>query len=581
MKTTINLVGVLVGLSHATSQAATVLYSENFNGEGTASTAYNDGTNPEVNVGSIGTLQSTGSNQGGNAGDTAWRFNAGSVINGGNGLRFGTGHNWATGANSAAILAAGGFSIAFDFDLAGNGVATDWFSVRVGSGGENSGVNFVGVDFAALIRGNGQVTTFEDGAQSDFGTATVGAPRSVVFSYAFDSWNAATTVNFTGFVDGSKVATDSFTWNSTNDVKVVFGGRVTGSLVDNIYVGTTATTFNWDANSTAAGTGGTGNWSNGTTNNTWNTGTLSSGWQSGSLNSHWQSTGTQSKAVFGGAAGTVTIDAGGVAANALTFETTGYEVTGGTLTLNGTTPTVTTNTGVDATISSVIAGSAGLVKAGSGTLTLSGVNTYTGATTISNGTLIVGDGTSGSLGNTAVTVASGATLGGSGTIGGATTVQGTHNAGNADVSSGVGSQAFSSDLTYATGSIFEWDLNASSIASGFDTVSAAGNISVESDAIFKVILGATALADIMNAGNTFWNTPFGTQDWAMSDIFGAAFASGAFSSVETSTDVSSYGSFSITGTSLTWTAVPEPSSALAGILLGLGLLHRRRPACGH
>jgi uncharacterized protein (TIGR03382 family) len=238
MNKTINLVGMLASLSLATSQAATILYSENFNGEGTSSTAYNDGTTPEVNVGSIGTLQSTGSNQGGNAGDTAWRFNAGSRTNGGNGLRFGTGHNWATGANSAAILAAGGFSIAFDFDLAGNGGAADWFSVRVGSGGENSGVDFVGVDFAALIRGNGQVTTIEDGAQGDFGTATAVAARSVVFNYAFESWDGGTTVNFTGFVDGSKVATDSFTWNSTNDVKIVFGGRVTGSLIDNIVVAT-------------------------------------------------------------------------------------------------------------------------------------------------------------------------------------------------------------------------------------------------------------------------------------------------------------------------------------------------------
>jgi MYXO-CTERM domain-containing protein len=32
----------------------------------------------------------------------------------------------------------------------------------------------------------------------------------------------------------------------------------------------------------------------------------------------------------------------------------------------------------------------------------------------------------------------------------------------------------------------------------------------------------------------------------------------------------------MTGTTLTWTAVPEPSSALTGILLGAGLLRRRR-----
>ena len=34
-------------------------------------------------------------------------------------------------------------------------------------------------------------------------------------------------------------------------------------------------------------------------------------------------------------------------------------------------------------------------------------------------------------------------------------------------------------------------------------------------------------------------------------------------------------SFTISGTSLSWTAVPEPTSALAGLLLGAGLLRRR------
>ena len=38
----------------------------------------------------------------------------------------------------------------------------------------------------------------------------------------------------------------------------------------------------------------------------------------------------------------------------------------------------------------------------------------------------------------------------------------------------------------------------------------------------------------------------------------------------------SQGSFTISGSSLTWTAVPEPSGVLAGMLLGAGLLRRRR-----
>jgi len=61
---------------------------------------------------------------------------------------------------------------------------------------------------------------------------------------------------------------------------------------------------------------------------------------------------------------------------------------------------------------SAIAGSAGLAKNGPGALTLSGENAYTGATTINDGTLQLGDGgETGSLSiNSAISVASGATL---------------------------------------------------------------------------------------------------------------------------------------------------------------------------
>jgi autotransporter-associated beta strand protein len=60
------------------------------------------------------------------------------------------------------------------------------------------------------------------------------------------------------------------------------------------------------------------------------------------------------------------------------------------LILAGTAPTITVNalgTGKTATISAIIEGTAGLTKAGAGTLTLSGANTYTGGTVLNSGTL--------------------------------------------------------------------------------------------------------------------------------------------------------------------------------------------------
>ena len=101
-------------------------------------------------------------------------------------------------------------------------------------------------------------------------------------------------------------------------------------------------------------------------------------------------------ATFEGRAGTVSVTTStpipGV--NSITFTTDGYLLSGGTLTLTGTTGAgngtmITTGTGTD-TIASVIAGSVPLVKYGSGTLVLSNTaDTYTGSTFINGGVLDV------------------------------------------------------------------------------------------------------------------------------------------------------------------------------------------------
>jgi fibronectin-binding autotransporter adhesin len=83
-----------------------------------------------------------------------------------------------------------------------------------------------------------------------------------------------------------------------------------------------------------------------------------------------------------------------------------------------------------------ITGGGGFTQAGTGTTTLNAANTYTGATNVDAGMLMINGDQSGATG--AVSVASGATLGGSGTIGGNTTIAsgGTITAGN-DGSSGT------------------------------------------------------------------------------------------------------------------------------------------------
>lgn len=145
-----------------------------------------------------------------------------------------------------------------------------------------------------------------------------------------------------------------------------------------------AATLYWDGTDlTADADGGNGTWDSSTTN-----------WDSlataGSSIAWPAPGGTDDDAVFGGSSGTVSIAAAGVNANDLTFSTAGYTLTGGGLTLNGTTPTITTS--ANATLGVGIAGSAGLLKAGSATLTLTQPNTYTGTTTLAAGTLALSGG---------------------------------------------------------------------------------------------------------------------------------------------------------------------------------------------
>lgn len=127
---------------------------------------------------------------------------------------------------------------------------------------------------------------------------------------------------------------------------------------------------------------------------TWNTTTPL--WSDGVTDVAWNNS-NNDIAVFGGtngSAGTITLDAG-ITANGLAFQAAGsgnYLISGNTLTLAGSTPTITAH--VDAEISSVIAGTAGLVKTGTGRLLLSGANTYTGGTTISEGILAFTQGAS-------------------------------------------------------------------------------------------------------------------------------------------------------------------------------------------
>ena len=122
--------------------------------------------------------------------------------------------------------------------------------------------------------------------------------------------------------------------------------------------------------------------------------------------------------------------------------------TGGTLNMNNNSLTVGNLTGTGGVISGIsgtrtltigqgdfgggnyqgsiqngAAGTTALTKTGTGTITLSGTNSYTGATSVNVGTLLINGNQTSAVGN--VTVAADATLGGTGTLGGNTTIAAT------------------------------------------------------------------------------------------------------------------------------------------------------------
>ena len=126
-------------------------------------------------------------------------------------------------------------------------------------------------------------------------------------------------------------------------------------------------------------------------------------WQSSAGNSNWtDATGNLSApyadgafAIFGGTAGTVTVDnaPGAVSVTGMQFATNGYVITGDAVALDGAQATIRVGDGSTAgadfttTINSVLTGTAQLVKTDSGTLVLGGTNSYTGGTQIVGGTI--------------------------------------------------------------------------------------------------------------------------------------------------------------------------------------------------
>ena len=143
--------------------------------------------------------------------------------------------------------------------------------------------------------------------------------------------------------------------------------------------------------------GGNGRWT--ATSNTWTT-------ADGTVNGPMKP--TPGFAIFQATPGTITVDisAGAVAVTGMQFAVDGYRIIGDQIVLKGPDGAsiirvgdgTTAGAGYTATIDSALEGSSRLVKTDLGTLVLTGINTYDGGTTISDGVLQIGNGgTTGSI----------------------------------------------------------------------------------------------------------------------------------------------------------------------------------------
>ena len=343
----------------------------------------------------------------------------------------------------------------------------------------SSASSFTGGNVSITIAGGGLITT----GQTTLGNAT--------FSYSNASNNASQGLVLSSGLDLNANTTANFTNALAGVGRISLGG--TTKVFDvgassNLNIGWAVVSSNSSGGLTKNGTGtmtlSAANTYTGAT--TINGGTLT---------------------LSGGSAiadtGAVTVASGAVL-NLGASETVGAISGAGNIAMGS--YTLTSNASTATSFTGILSGSGGsLTKVGSGSLTLSGANTYTGSTTISAGTLVL----NGTNSNSAITVNSGGTLAGSGT-GGATTINsgGKIGPGNSPGILTVG------NLTLNGGATYSWEMAdaTGSAGAGWDQINATGLLTIGSNATSTFTIAITSSGNPSN-----WIYTTSNQSWDIID----------------------------------------------------------------
>jgi autotransporter-associated beta strand protein len=371
---------------------------------------------------------------------------------------------------------------------------------------------------------------------------------------------SGTTLNLTNFVVGNQIVNNGGTILST------------GTLSD--VTATNGTTDIGGNNSTVAEVGGSATVNVSGSNVTVNQAT------GGTLN------------VSGSDARVATLSGGTVNANAAGLVVTNFN--GGNIAVsNGLTVGLRGGSS-----SGLITGAGGVVKQSSDTLTLTANNTYTGATTVEAGKLVV----NGSV-SSATTVQSGATLGGSGTLASATIQSG----GTIAPGNSPGTLTLTNGLIWQGGSHYEWQIYDANISgtpgqtNTWDLISVTGGswdiTGLSSTNKFNINLWS--LSGLPNTTGTPLNfNPSSNYSWKILDLAGATagFNTNLFNINTTAVNgtggfVGATGLFALELNNndlfLTYqgggAAVPEPGTWAAGgmlLILAAGAAWRRKARLG-